>query len=338
MNKVAINSSELKTEYIPILTDEEAKVIYKKGWSFFNVYSLRELRDIYIIYRENVGLNIPKLFKIVDQVVSYDDKVWSERRVLENINALKNIKFIDQEGAILKYVFENRTINSLMTNEDLEVFQNVFFSYFRFKELSSWFISPEADFHYNFEILTQNEIVEHSRPVFYFSDNNRFTDTFLYDITNISTKYIISDKMTHLMRFWDVFIKWGTTLKIVDKFNLSALQTKTKDQKEISIAYFVRPFEHFDLMDYIRKTKSPTTRNIFIPELIFGIAKENRYSVNDIKFFLINQIKENDKFTYERTSEIFIIKGKQSKKKIKEATYLYPIINDSYVSHLVIRK
>lgn len=337
MNNI-IETSELELQCLPILTDEEAKIRYNKGWSFFNIYSLRELRDIYLVHKENINLNVPKLSKIVNQKVNYEDKIWSERRVLENINALKNIKLLDQDGGILKDIFSRSEINSPLTKDELSVFSDIFFSYFRFKELSSWFISPSKEFHKDFEKLTKANFIDDSKPILYFADKNRFTDTFLYDDQPLKDKYIISNKMSHLMRFWDVYLKWGLILGIIDKFNLSTLNIKTKDNKELSMAYFTKPFVTFDLMDYIRDRASLNTRNIFIPQLIFEIAKENRYSVNEIKAFIISQIQENDKLTYERTSEIFIIKGKQSKKKIREATYLYPTINDNYVSHLIIRK
>ena len=111
MNK-PIDISILISQPIPILSDEKAKEIYKKGWSFFNVYSLRELRDIYIIYTENIGLTIAQLYNIVEQLINFEEKDWSERRVLENINALKNLKYLDVDGRVQKKVFVQRVVTS----------------------------------------------------------------------------------------------------------------------------------------------------------------------------------------------------------------------------------
>ena len=337
MNK-PIEISELASEVLPILSDEDAKIIYNKGWSFFNVYSLRELRDIYMLNKLNPGLSVAKLYKIADKQVKYEEKKWSERRVLENLNALKNTKLIDGDGNVIKDVFKGSEINSPLSAENRDDFSELFFSYFRFKELSSWFISPKVSCHDRFEDLTMSDFIYKSSPLIYMANNSRFTDTFLYDTDHPICKFIIQDNMSHLMRFWDVYLKWGATLNILDKFNLSPLQIKSKDNKELSMVYFIKPFKQFDLLAFIRDKSMFSTRNIFLPELIFEIAKEFMFSIDDIKASIVSEIMSNGQFTYERTSEIFIIKGRQSKKRIKEATYLYPVINDSYISHLIIRK
>ena len=49
-------------------------------------------------------------------------------------------------------------------------------------------------------------------------------------------------------------------------------------------------------------------------------------------------IREKDELTYERTSEIFLIKGKNTQKAIDMATYLFPKMNDSYISTLILRQ
>jgi hypothetical protein len=333
-----IEISELVSEILPILSDDDAKKIYNKGWSFFNVYSLRELRDIYTINRLNPGLSVAKLYKLVDRQINFEEKEWSERRVLENLNALKNTKLIDFDGGVIKNAFINSELNSPLSSEDKDSFSELFFSYFRFKELSSWFISPEKSWHDRFNDLVKSDFIYKSKPLVYMANNNRFTDTFIYETDHPTRKYIIEDSMSHLMRFWDVYLKWGSTLNVIDKFNLSPLQIKSKDNKELSMAYFIRPFQEFDLLSFIQNKTLFNTRNIFLPQLVFELAKEFMYSIDAIKNRIVSEIKSNSQFTYERTSEIFIIKGKQSKKRIREATYLYPTINDSYISHLIIRK
>ena len=191
--------------------------------------------------------------------------------------------------------------------------------------------------HYKFEQLNICDFLDNSKPLYFLSDSNRFTDTFLTDVEKPEYKYIIENSMSHLMRFWDVYLKWGTTLQILDKFNLTRLDIRSKDKKDISIAYFIKPLQVFDLVEYIL-FKGLGPREVFIPYLIFKIVEDFRYSVEDIKNFLVSEINANDKLTYERTSEIFIIKGKQSPRRIKEATYLYPLINDNFISHIIVRR
>ena len=75
-----------------------------------------------------------------------------------------------------------------------------------------------------------------------------------------------------------------------------------------------------------------------MPEVIFRIARKYRYAIPDIKEFVISMIREKDELTYERTSEIFLIKGKNTQKAIDMATYLFPKMNDSYISTLILRQ
>lgn len=336
MNNI-INQSETVIKNLPILTDEEAKRIYNKGWSFFNVYSIRELRDIFIIYSKNEGLSLFEFTSIVNQYVKYEEREWNERRVLEILNALKNLKMIGGDVKTISNPFPYEELNGPLTPHDKEIFILHFFSYFRFKEISSWFISPEELFHQDYIYLTKERILNESKVICYYSNNSRFTNTFLYlDNIHSHIRYAIPNHMSHVMRFWDVYLKWGTTLGILEKFSLSVLNIKIDASKDVNVAYFIMPFKKFDFISYVRTRFN--SRDIFIPQIIFEIAKEFKYSIEEIKRFILEEIKTNDKLTYERTSEIFIIKGKQSEKKIKEATYLYLQIDDNYISHLIIRK
>jgi len=333
----SVDTSSLPSRQLPLISDGDARTLNNKGWSFFNVYSLRELRDIYLLYQGRPNLTVSAFFKIIQKSVEHEEKEWSERRVLENLNALKNLKIISIEGDVLQNIFEESVINYPLSINDRDKFKELFFSYFRFNEMSSWFFSPQTD-QSSFHKSLEANLAKFSQPIYYLSDNNRFTNTFLYSIEQADCKYLIPDKMSHAMRFWDVFLKWGVTLDLIDKFNISRLAIKTRDHKEISMAYFVRQFQPFNLYSYLSENIRFSTRSIFIPDLIFDIVQNTRYGVEMVKEHIKLEIINDNRLTFERTSEIFIIKGKQSPKRIKEATYLYPIINDNYISHLIIRK
>lgn len=305
------------------------------GWSFSNIYSLKALRDIFIIISDADDKGVGNVTSIFREKWGNDSKNWDERTVLEYIKALKNFRLINRDNSTTKACFENREVSSPLNQDDLGIFREIFYSYFRFMEISSWFISP--DYHKYFETISEEILIEKSAPLYFFCNANRFTDTFLYSIENNSFKYIIEDRMSHLMRFWDVFLKWGTTLGVVDKFNLSRIGIKAND-KDLSIAYFIKPFERFNLLKFITNSDRFDSQEIYLPDLIFEIARTYRFSVKEIKSFIVEELNTNDKFTYERTSKIFIIKGKESRKKIEDATYLYPIVDDSFVSHLILRK
>lgn len=62
------------------------------AWSYFNVYSLRDFKDIYNVYYHNESVrSITKLFDYCKNVgiESETGKVWTERNLLEIVNALK---------------------------------------------------------------------------------------------------------------------------------------------------------------------------------------------------------------------------------------------------------
>lgn len=320
----------LKT--LPILPDYEAGEKYSR-WSFVNVYSLKNLKDIYLISLLVKKKTVKEVTKEVNELVISNEK-WEERKVLEYLNALVKFGLLDAEYNTNGEYFATSKINDELTNNDIDTLTNIFFDYFRFKELSSWFVNPNNDSNYNLSFFSKSDYIYNSNPLYFFSERNRFTDTFLTNLNDITVKYIIESDT--VMRFWDVYLKWGITLNILDKFNLSRIGKKLPLNKEISIAYFIKPFSKFDLTTFIQQNFK--SRHISMPELIFQIVKQYRYSVSEIKSFIVSEIQNNETLTYERTSEIFLIKGKTSKKNIESATYLFPQINSSYVSHLIIRR
>lgn len=337
MNSLILDIDKLPIKVLPILSDEEAGTRFRK-WSFVNIYSLTALRDIYIITKELQDKSVKSVTEKVNEVkikksVTNDWNPFTERQVLENLNALVKFGLLNYDYSIKKQCFDESEINSNLSEVDKVTLEHIFIYYFRFRELSSWFINPTKDFHRNFDKLYKDDFIDKSKPIYFYSDKSRFYNSFLTDVRNPNTKYIIESDI--LMRFWDVYIKWGTTLNILDKFNISRILNPINN-KEVSIAYFIKKFKPFDFQKFI--SENFNSRNIWIPELIYKITEQYRYSVNEIKEYIIQNINSNDKLTFERTSEIFLIKGKTSKKNIKEATYLYPLIDNYYISNLIIRK
>ncbi len=332
MNKLQ-HISDFRERELPILSEEEAGELYSK-WSFVNVYSLQDLRDVYMITKKNSIKDIKSLTQKINTSLNVSEE-WEERKTLEYINALVKFGLLDAKYNSTTEYFLDAKINSELSENDINTLKSIFFSYFRFKELSSWFIDTKPEIHNQFNALTESDFINKSCPLYYYCERNRFTDTIITSIENDNFRYKIENKA--LMRFWDVYLKWGTTLNILDKFNLAQIGLNIDLNKEISIVYFIKKFVSFGLLDFI-KDQFGEKRHIWIPELIFKIVQNYRFSIHDIKSFIVSEIQTNEKLTFERTSEIFLIKGKNSKKNIDIATYLFPQINDSYVSNLIIRK
>ena len=337
MNNLTFDIADLPIKDLPILSDEEAGQRFRK-WSFVNIYSLNALRDIYTLSKEVNNKTVKSITLKVNenQVKKNIEKKWSlytERQVLENLNALVKFGLLNYDYSILKKCFEGSEINSDLNENDRNTLKHIFIYYFRFKELSSWFIDPSPEFHMNFDKLKEYDFVEKSMPFYFYSDECKFYNSFLRNIKRPNEKFVIKNDI--LMRFWDVYIKWGTTLGILDKFNIPKIFNPLKN-KELLIAYFIKEFVPFDLQSFI--SENFNSRNIWIPELILKLVETFRYSVIDIKHYIIENINSNENITFERTSEIFLIKEKTSKENVKKFTYLYPVMDNYYISNLIIRK
>ncbi len=136
------------------------------------------------------------------------------------------------------------------------------------------------------------------------------------------------------MRFWDVFVKWGTVLGILEKFNLRNLGISTINNKSVNCTYILaKPKIQFNLLTYIENRFAGNY--IYVPDLVLDIALNLRLQIQQIHDLIIEQYKIYKEFiSFERTSEIFVKKSDiLSGDKI-----FFPKYNDSYISHLIIRK
>lgn len=325
-------------EILPFLTDREVYQYYSKGWSFSNIYYLEPVRDIYLIIKKLSGHQInTRIIRNEYLKVTEDlSTEWSERKILEYVNAIKNFGLINNNHELQKNIFVNSTLGDELSYEDRQDFKNIFFEFFRFKEIASWYLITDSEKQIDLNEVTMEDLIEKSHPLYGIKED-KFFNKFLFSLDDLSKVYIIPEKDSHLMRFVEVFYKWGTTLNLIEKFNLNSVNIKTFDKRDITFTYFIRPFKNFDLHNFIQE-HFQYQRQISLPELIFRIGQKYRFSIDEIKSFLVHEIQNNDRYTYERTSVVFIVKGKNKSEQVKSATYLYPLIDSSYVSHIIVRK
>lgn len=346
MNSIVNLTHSPRTE-IPYINEEEAKSINEKGWSLSYTYYFSEIRDVYLALNIKEYENIEEFTKFCLSIkLPFVKTEWNKRRIQEHLNALINFSLVDANYRIIKRVFNNRQIGNTISEDDLEVFREIYFNYFRFKEVFSWFIDLNPINRLALvNSIDKEDINNKSKPLFAFSEKGKFTDTFFYELKNDISLYYIkykgksitgseSNGNEDLMRFWDVFVAWGTRLKILEKFNLENLGIKTSSGKNIICCYVISDYlSDFNLLDYIHENFKSSY--IYLPELVFQIATNFRLSLEKTHEIIINQYKmQKEHFSLERTSEIFIRRGEiKSQDKI-----LFPKYNDSYISHLVIRK
>lgn len=337
-----ISLENSKTYLLPALTDGEAKSrsIDEKGWSYSNVYGLRELKDVFLIICKNPGKPNKEIIEQVHKHITPETKDWDfkGRKALEHINALKNFQAVDLDNFPTKEYFRGSNINQELSASDREIMKAIFFEYFRFQEIISWFIDPAKEDRMSIHSkISEKYVSDFSKPVFFFPYQSRFVDTFIYELKDCPDIYIIDPKMSHLKRFWDVFTKWGVTLGLLERFSLLHSSYKIRDyensikDKEISCAYFVSNEQNVDLIDFL--VGSNKSKHIYLPEAILQICFHFRIPVEVVKELIVKQAVASKQFIgFDRTSEIFV-KVRDFNKK-KQETIFFPKYKDSFISHL----
>jgi hypothetical protein len=314
---------------LPSLTDEAHSEL-SKGWSLSYVYFLRELRDIFLLIEKyGYGSKSFILSKCKEEkLASEGDVDWTERNILERMNALKNFSLISKEGEITHPNIFQSTLGSELSIADKKVFKNIFFGYFRFREIISWMIDPREENRLKIiNAINEEFCINNSQVIFSFISDGRFTGSFFFDLKDNADIFFINEKNSDLMRFWDVFVKWGMTLDLLDKFQLKwADVTILPKVKSLSCVYFKKNVANdFSLIDFIRQNYK--SDYIYIPQLVLDIVMAYKYSIEGIKEMIINQSIENiSQISMQRTSEIFI----EEKEKV-----LLPKHRNTYISHLL---
>ncbi len=168
-----------KTE-LPSFDEDDAKKIGQKGWSFSYVYNFSEIRDIYHALRQKSFLGLKDFTDYCLEIkLPYVRTKWNQRRILEHLNALKNFDLIGTDYSIKRSVFNSSSIGAAIGKDELMIFEEIYFTYFRFKEIFIWFINPDiADRLTVIEKIDKEYIVKNSNPIFSFSNESRFTDSF----------------------------------------------------------------------------------------------------------------------------------------------------------------
>jgi hypothetical protein len=332
-----IDLSKSKHYSLPFFNEEQAKTSssLEKGWSFSYVYHFLELKNIFIALKKIKYKGKDDFSqKAIDSGLPFSKTPWDNRRILEQLNALINFELITKEYNIESNYFIEDSYTSEITLNDIRLFTNIYHNYFRFKEMHSWLLNPIQENHASFlNQVTADNLSKNSKPIFPFQIDNRFNDAFIFSLSdNTDIFRILNDNDSNnggLMRFWDVYMKWGQELKFLDKFSLRNLDYElSSNYKSFSCVYYINSEKpNFNLLDFIR-SEFPGKR-IHIPDLILKIVLKYRYKVEDIKSLIIKEaLLDSNIFSLQRTSEIFI--------RYKEEQLL-PKFNDSYISHLIIQ-
>ncbi len=333
--------SIIQSNHIPLsfLTGKDAYSLYNKGWGYSFVYSLQEIRDIYLAIQNYKFIH---LGQFTDEYVTPNipnvGVAWNKRRVLEILNALVNFGLLTPQYELTnkELLFENNQIGKPVNDNDNKIFRRIFFSYHRFRDFSSLYLPENNNFSNLEDVLLDNSI-----PLFSFGSERKYTDSFFFTFKNNPDIYYIpeynkdNEKNSGCKMFWDVFISWGVQLKVVERFNSSIFNYKLSNGKTFSFSYFLSSHSILmpSLIDFIKKNY-PERKNIDLSLLIFTLCTKFRKSLSCTKDYIIEEYKQNKEYiSLVRTSEVFIKSGKFAENN----AVIYPKYKDSFISHLIIR-
>jgi len=325
-----IDLSKSKQQELPFYNEEQAKQnsSVDKGWSYSYVYHFTELKNVFIALKKIRYQGKDDFSKqAIDSGLPYVKTPWDSRRILEQLNALINFGLISKTYEVEQNFFVEENYTTELSESDLELFKKIYHEYFRFKEIHSWLLNPIQEDHTSFlNQVTIENLQQNSTPIFPFLMSNRFNDAFIFSLKDNTDIFRIPNDNGDLMRFWDVYVKWGQELKLLEKFNLKNLDYELSNNlKSFACVYYVNPEKpNFNLLNFIKSEYQGN--NIHIPKLILKIALRFRYRINDIKQMIIEQaLADSNTFSLQRTSEIFI--------RDTEINFV-PQYRDSYISHL----
>ena len=309
-----------KSEHHKFLSQEENNE--GKKWSYSYVYFLEDLKVVYNLLCNDTTRTIPHLLNTCNShnIISKSGKKWTNRNLLEIVNALKNFGLIsiDENRPINVNLFSNK--EDRLTEQDVKIFKDIYISYFRFREFHQLFINseqqPSLDILYN-----------ESKPIYSFSSFGRFVNSFMIDCANYEHIIEIDNKDSEIMRFWDVYIKWGETLGLIEKFPLKAWGIHfIPSVKSLNIVYYKKTMpRNFSIFDFI--DNGFQAEYIYIPEIIKLLIIKERFALEDIKSKLIDEcIKMPHRYRAQSTSAIFVQKKEE---------FLFPLMGNTYITHLL---
>ena len=311
-----------RAEVVPIIPQKESNE--GKRWSYSFVYFLEDLRNVYRLYDENDIDSIPTLLKICKEkeVKSWSGKEWTLRNLLELVNALKNFGLLEMEGDKVAKpgLFSETVSESPLSVLELEVFKDIYFSYFRFVEFHKLMMTAPV-------AISLESMMGKSSPIIYYMQDARFTNRYILSLEPELNIVGIPDEHADMMRFWDVYVKWGTRLNILRKYPLKPFGVTTSPNVNgLGIAYiYAKMPESFSVFDYI--LESIEGSYLYIPDIVYALMISMRYSIEDIIAKIAEEsVTRSDIYRAQSTSAIFIN---------EKESFLFPKIGNTYITHLL---
>lgn len=288
-----------------------------KQWSYFNLYFLREIKDVYQLLCRIGGNHTIKEISahcVNAGIVSENGKQWNCRNILEITNALKKLGLVDEQLNVKDETLFESGFNVGLSQNDKNAFTKLYLTYFRFLEFHKLYCKKE---------ITVDNLRKGSAGVWAFKENDRFYNRYISD----EKLYFVDESHSEISRFWDVYVKWGTELELLEKQNVKPFGVCFPAKySDLVISYFIQPInDSFSVLDYMNNRFGTTI--VSIKELLWALVLNYRFSLEAIKRKIIVECEERpEKYRMQSTSAIFV-KKQESK--------ILPIYNNMYMSHII---
>lgn len=326
---------------LPALSNSEAFTFNKKGWNLPYIWDLTLLKKVYNQIFVDGLRNKGELFSGLLPLLKKRSS-GTKRLLDEYLNALICFNIIDYEKPLYIPTKENFFDAAFeeLTSKDVDALKEIYFSYFRFKEIANWFLHSIYISPTSLDRITNNELVNNSRSIFLTSMNDlkdsqtgklrRLNDTIFYEAEPVEVNQI-EESNDKLMRFLEVFINWGIQLGVLEQIYLTDslnVRCKTGRISKVRMLYFINEKNNFNLNRFIYENYSSNNKVISLPEITVNVAFQYRCSIKKIHNEIIKQTTNAvGALSLQRTSKIFI-DGKES---------IYPKLGNAFVSHIIVR-
>lgn len=293
-----------------------------KRWSFSFVYYLEDLRNIYRLYDKYEIDSIPALYQKCEEIglVSWNEKKWNQRNLLELVNALKNFQLLTVDNKVVKKgLFADSRAKEVLSEDEEKVFKEIYLNYFRFSEYHNLFVKG-GDF-------DSNKSLTDTIPIIYYMQEARFTNRFILRIEPDIKIVGLSDEHSDMMRFWDVYLKWGVSLNMLRKYPLKPFGINTiPPTKGLSIVYFYnRMPDNFSVFEYMLKEMQGSY--LYIPDVIYSLIFDKHFAAEDVLKKIVEESTTHpDIFRAQSTSAIFVN---------EKENFLFPKLGNTYITHLL---
>lgn len=287
---------------------------------FKRIFFRRYTRCLYYLCKACCYRTIEDIYDKIKKADTVNDKQrkWTKRQVLEIVNALRNFGLLSLDGKTLKGVLFETEIGQPLSEKDKEIFVDIYLHYFRFKEFHSFFLKASK--------YTINDLQNNSQMILTAITSGRFINLVIRKFGDQIETTEFADKYSAVKRFWDVYLKWGTFLGILNKFPVKQVGITTYPSvKALQCVYFRKNMPtDFSVFEYLLSKFRDTY--IYIPDAIYCIVQDLRYSLEDIKQKLLDECMYRDEYRAQSTSSFYIN---------QKENFLFPKLGNTYITHLL---